>query len=136
MEDYFGEIYKGLEQAADGDASVFDEVEAPKALRDQVAKLAEDRIEIPSVEIDGEMKIHVKGPDGVEVIKKALSSGLAKGKTKEKSSVEIYTLGSPRYKLRIISPDYVEAEEVLSDILGLITKTVEKGAGTITFERK
>ncbi|MHA1575779.1 MAG: S1 RNA-binding domain-containing protein, partial [Candidatus Thorarchaeota archaeon] len=38
MEDYFGEIYKGLEQAADGDASVFDEVEAPKALRDQVAK--------------------------------------------------------------------------------------------------
>ena len=136
MEDYFGEIYKGLEQAADGDASVFDEVEAPKALRDQVAKLAEDRIEIPSVEIDGEMKIHVPGPAGVEVIKKALSTGLAKGKTKEKSSVEIYTLGSPRYKLRIISPDYIEAEEVLSDVLGLITKTIEKGTGTISFERK
>ncbi|MFW9769269.1 MAG: translation initiation factor IF-2 subunit alpha [Candidatus Thorarchaeota archaeon] len=136
IEDVFGEIYKGLERASDGGVEVFDDVVATKKLRKQVADLAKQRIEIPSVEIDGEMTIIVPGPDGVEVIKKALSKGLNEGKKHDKSSTEIYTLGSPRYKLRIVSPDYQEAEEILSEILGLITKTVESGSGSINFVRK
>ena len=136
IEDVFGEIYKGLERASDGDVEVFEEVVATKKLRKQVADLAKQRIEIPSVEIDGEMTITVSGPTGIEVIKKALSKGLVEGKKHEKSTTEIYTLGSPRYKLRIVSPDYQEAEEILSDVLGLITKTLESGAGNISFVRK
>jgi translation initiation factor 2 subunit 1 len=82
------------------------------------------------------MTITVSGPEGIEVIKKALSKGLVEGKKHEKSTTEIYTLGSPRYKLRIVSPDYHEAEEILSDVLGLITKTLESSAGNISFVRK
>ena len=82
------------------------------------------------------MTITVPGPDGVEVIKEALSDGLAEGKKRDKSTTEIYTLGSPRYKLRIVSPDYKEAEDLLSDILKLVTKTVESGSGTVSFLRK
>jgi translation initiation factor 2 subunit 1 len=136
IEDEFGEIYKGLELAADGDVEVFENVVATKKLRKQVADLAKQRIEIPSVEIDGEMTITVPGPNGVEVIRKALSAGLSEGKKREKSTTEIYALGSPRYKLRIVSPDYKEAEDLLSDILGLVTKTIENGSGTISFVRK
>jgi len=136
LEDYFGEIYKGLERASDGGADAFADVEAPEDLRKHLAELAMARIEIPSVEIDGEMTITVPGPEGVQVIKKALTSGLEKGKNEEKSTVEIYTLGSPRYKLRIVSPDYKEAEEILSSILGTITKTIEKSSGSIAFNRK
>ncbi|MFW9920540.1 MAG: translation initiation factor IF-2 subunit alpha [Candidatus Thorarchaeota archaeon] len=136
LEDYFGEIYKGLEQAADGDVTVFDDVEIPKALKVQLAEMTKARIEIPSVEIDGEMTITVTGIKGVEIIRKALSEGLELGQTQEKSSVEIYTLGSPRYKLRIVSPDYKEAEDVLSKVLGTITKGIEKNGGSIAFVRK
>jgi translation initiation factor 2 subunit 1 len=136
LEDTFGEIYKGLEQAADAGVEVFEEVAATKKLKKQVADLAKLRIEIPSVEIDGEMTIMVPGQNGIEVIKKALTEGLAKGKSHEKSTTEIYTLGSPRYKLRIVSPDYKEAEDVLSDIYGLISKQIESGSGTISFVRK
>jgi translation initiation factor 2 subunit 1 len=136
IEDEFGEIYKGLELAADGGIDVFENVAATKRLRKQVADLAKQRIEIPFVEIDGELTITVPGPNGVDVIKRALSDGLNEGKKHEKSTTEIYTLGSPRYKLRIVSPDYKEAEELLTDIMGLITKTVESGSGTISFLRK
>lgn len=136
IEEVFGEIYKGLERASDGGVEVFEEVVATKKLRKQVADLAKQRIEIPFVEIDGEMTITVPGPEGVEVIKKALSKGLAEGKKHEKSTTDIYTLGSPRYKLRIVSLDYREAEEILSDVLGLITKTIESGSGNISFVRK
>jgi translation initiation factor 2 subunit 1 len=136
IEDEFGEIYKGLERAADGGVDVFENVVATKKLRKQVADLAMQRIEIPSVEIDGELTITVPGPGGVEVIKEALSEGLAEGKKRDKSTTEIYTLGSPRYKLRIVSPDYKEAEDLLSDILNLVTKTIEGGSGTVSFLRK
>ena len=136
LEDYFGEIYKGLERASDSGPAAFAEVDSPSELRNQLAELAQTRIEIPSVEIDGEMTITVPGPEGVLVIKKALTSGLELGKAVEKSTVEIYTLGSPRYRLQIVSPDYKEAEDVLSTVLGAITKTIEKSSGVIDFNRK
>ena len=82
------------------------------------------------------MTITVPGVEGVEVIKKALSEGLEKGKAHDKSTTEIYTLGSPRYKLRIVSPDYKEAEDILSDVYGHISKQIESNSGTITFLRK
>jgi len=100
-----------------------------------VADLAKARIEIPQVEIDGEMTILVPGPKGIDTIKKALSDGLESGKS-GKSSIEIYALGSPRYKLCIISPDYSEAEELLADVLGKVTKVIESNNGTIVFQRK
>ncbi|MHA2600779.1 MAG: translation initiation factor IF-2 subunit alpha [Candidatus Thorarchaeota archaeon SMTZ1-83] len=136
LEDAFGEIYKALEVAADVGLEALEHVESTKKLRKQVADLAKARIEIPSVEIEGEMKIQVPGPDGVEVIKSALSEGLVMGESREKSEVEIYTLGSPRYKLRITSPDYKEAEDLLSEILASVTKTIESKSGTIVFDRK
>lgn len=136
LEDAFGEIYKGLEFTADLGIEALENIEATKKLKKQVADLAKARIEIPSVEIEGEMNIQVSGPNGVETIKKALIGGLESGEKSEKSTVEIYTLGSPRYKLRIVSPDYKEGEEILSEILGKVTKTIESGGGTFSFDRK
>ena len=85
---------------------------------------------MPQVGIEGKVTMLVPGPKGVDTIKKALSAGLESGK-KEKSSVEIYALGSPRYKLCIISPDYSEAEDVLSEILGKVTKVIESNNGKV-----
>jgi translation initiation factor 2 subunit 1 len=136
IEEVFGEIYTGLERAADGGVEILDEVQATKKLKKQVADFAAQRIEIPSVEIDGELTIAVPGPEGVEVIKKALTEGLAKGKSHEKSTTEIYSLGSPRYKLRIVSPDYKEAEEILSEVISLIQTQVEHDSGTVSFAKK
>jgi len=136
IEDVFGEIYTGLEKASDGGVDVFEEVVGTKKLKKQVADLAQERIEIPSVEIDGEMTILVPGENGIDVIKKALSEGLVFFFFNDTATTEIYTLGSPRYKLRIVSPDYKEAEDILSDVYGLISKQIESSSGTITFLRK
>lgn len=136
LEDAFGEIYKGLEITADLGVEALEGIDTTKKLKSQIADLAKARIEIPSIEIEGEMNIQVSGPNGVEVIKKALVGGLESGENLDKSTVEIYTLGSPRYKLRIVSPDYKEGEELLSEILGKVTKTIESGGGTFSFDRK
>ncbi|MCF2135666.1 MAG: translation initiation factor IF-2 subunit alpha [Candidatus Thorarchaeota archaeon] len=136
LEDTFGELYRGLEKAADGGMEALADVDIPKDLKEQLVELAKARIEIPSVEIDGELTITVPGPEGVNVIKKALTEGLTLGQKYEKSTVEIYTLGAPRYKLRIVSPDYKEAEDILSVILETVSKSVESDGGTFKFSRK
>jgi translation initiation factor 2 subunit 1 len=135
MEDYFGEIYKGLEKTADAGEAVLEPLGFPKTLRDQIVELAKTRIEIPSVEIDGELAVQVPTPDGVEVIKKALMEGLEKAEG-EKASVEIYALGAPMYKLRITSPDYKMAEDLLALVLETIKKPIESKGGTVSFTRK
>ncbi len=136
LEDYFGEIYRGLEKVADIGGDALTEIDIPKELKEQLVELAKTRIEIPSVEIDGEMTITVPGSEGVEIIKKALTEGLTIGQKFQKSTVEIYTLGAPRYKLRIVSPDYKEAEEILSKITEAVSKIVESNSGTFKFTRK
>ncbi len=136
LEDYYGEIYKGLERAADIGMEALEDIDAPKELKEQLVALAKARIEIPSVEIDGEMTVFVPGPNGVEVIREALTRGLEIGKQYQKTDVEIYTLGAPRYKLRITSPDYREAEQVLFEIIEAVQKIVESNGGTFKFARK
>ncbi|MBD3405805.1 MAG: translation initiation factor IF-2 subunit alpha [Candidatus Lokiarchaeota archaeon] len=136
MEDYFGEIYTGLERIADIGISALDEIDADKKLKEKISELAESRIEIPSVEIDGDFTIQVPGSRGVEVIREALTKGLEIGKKDDKSSVEIYTLGAPRYKIRITSPDYKDGEDLLSAIREEVTTLVEKEGGKANFERK
>ena len=136
LEDYYGEIYAGLEKIAEIGEKALDNIEADKTLKKQLVEIASARVEIPSIEIDGELSIQVPGVNGVEVIKKALLKGLEIGEKYKSSTVDIYTLGSPRYKLRIVSPDYKEAEEILSNIRDAVAKIVEGNGGTVTFTRK
>ncbi len=136
LEDAFGEIYRGLEKVADGNIEPLADVDIPKELKEQLVELAKTRIEIPSVEIDGEMTITVPGPNGIDTIKEALNEGLVLGQSYEKSTVEIYTLGAPRYKLRIVSPDYKEAEDILAAIIERVQGIIEKNGGTFKFTRK
>ncbi|MBD3158711.1 MAG: translation initiation factor IF-2 subunit alpha [Candidatus Lokiarchaeota archaeon] len=136
LEDNYGEIYKGLEMASVEGKEALEDIDTSKKIKDLVAELAADRIEIPSIEIDGEVSIRVPGPGGVEVIKDALKEGLEVAKGRENSSLDIYTLGSPRYKLRIESLNYKEGEDLLSDVLQQIRTKVEKSNGSMEFKRK
>ncbi len=136
LEDTFGEIYRGLERAADTGVEAFKDVNAPKELLGQIADLAKTRIEIPSVDIDGELSIVVPGPAGINVIKQALTAALDQRSVYEKSSIDIYALGAPRYKLHIVSQNYKEAEEILQSIVDLATKGIEGSGGTVSFSRK
>ncbi|MFO7837281.1 MAG: translation initiation factor IF-2 subunit alpha [Candidatus Thorarchaeota archaeon] len=136
LEDQYGEIYKGLEMASVEEMEALKDIDANKKIKELVVELATDRIEIPSVEIDGEVSIRVPGSGGVEVIKEALKEGLQVAEGHENLSLEIYTLGSPRYKLRIESLNYKEGEDLLSDVLDNIRKKIEKYNGSMEFKRK
>ena len=75
------------------------------------------------------MDISSTRPDGVEVIKEALKAG---SETDEESSrIIISYTGAPRYRIKIIAPDYKTAESILkissSAIIDKITELGGKG---------
>ena len=49
--------------------------------------------------------------------------------------MRIHYLGAPFYRLEIVSKDYLDAENILSDALEVIEAKVEKYNGTFEFIR-
>ncbi len=136
IEDYFGEIYKGLEAISLTGMDAIRPLGLPENLAQQLVAIVQEKIEIPNVEIDGELNVQVPGPEGVEILKKALIHGLQAGNSIAENSTEIYLVGPPRYRLKIVSHNYKAAEEILTRVIDTIKKIVEQNNGTVSFERK
>ncbi|MEM1525464.1 MAG: translation initiation factor IF-2 subunit alpha [Ignisphaera sp.] len=82
-----------------------------KALYDEAKK----HISIKMVKIRSILKITTYKPDGVERIKKVLSH-IQNMPTPLNTKISVYTIGSPRYRIEIMSPNYKDAESIFNQI--------------------
>ncbi|MEM1644374.1 MAG: translation initiation factor IF-2 subunit alpha [Ignisphaera sp.] len=80
-----------------------------KALYDEAKK----HISIKMVKIRLILKITTYKPDGVERIKKILSH-IQNISTPLNTKISVYTIGSPRYRIEIMSPNYKDAENIFN----------------------
>lgn len=100
----------------------------PKAAK-AIAEVS-SKIRLPSVEIRGIMEITSARPDGVEVIKKALSGALGM------PGVEVTYLGAPKYRIAVTAKDFKSAERELKPIVDGVQRAVEKKKGSFAFSRE
>lgn len=103
-------------------------------LEDSVLEIIKEtcaKIKLPVVEIRGILEISNKMYNGVDIIKKILSTTIKNNN----SSVKITYLGAPKYRLSIIKSDFKTAEKTLKPILADIKKQVEK-KGRFNFTRE
>jgi translation initiation factor 2 subunit 1 len=98
-----------------------------------IKKVAEENLKKPQVEIAGYVDLTCSLPDGIEHIKKALKA--AEEIKGEELSIEITYTGSPRYRLRVIAPDYKKAENFLKKSAQTAIEIIEKAGGTGEFHR-
>jgi len=92
-------------------------------------------IETPLVEIHGELSLSCNMGDGVNVIKENLIAVRDENKSEE-VDVDIRLLGSPRYNVKVIAPDYKMAESTLDNVVEQITKRISNSCGEASFKRK
>lgn len=88
------------------------------------------RIKPPQVEISAEIEIKSYAPDGVEVIKKALTDA-----NKVSEDVRIAYLGAGRFSLKVIDEDYKGAEKTVKKVTEKLTY-VEKHDGEFAVIRE
>ncbi len=134
LEDYYGEIYAGLEEAVLRGIEALKEAGVSDEWAKVLKELADKHITIKKVKIKGVFTIQVLKPNGVEIIRDALKK--AYEKLPENVSVRIYTIGAPRYVVEVTATDYKIAERVLSNIVKTVTRAIESHGGIVEFNRE
>ena len=131
----YGNLYAIFEEAVSGDG-VAGMVKAgiPQNVAESIDQIAHENVKVPSVDIAGYVDLLCPAPNGVEILKKALkSAGTVEGG--DGVTVEITYVGAPRYRVRVIAPDYKKAENVLKNAAKTAIDYVKKHEGEGEFHR-
>lgn len=130
-------IFEKFEYVGDAFYHVIDSKEdfaalgVPKAYADVLTTQVREKIKPKEVCIRGALKVQSFAPDGVDVVRKVLESGI-KGHT----LASITYLGGGKYKLMVKAKDYKKAEKDLKEITEHIERDIEGQDGTFSFARQ
>lgn len=98
-------------------------------------KIVNENVNISTVEITGKIKLSFNSGNGIDLIKESLIKAENVIKSKETRHLNIHYIGAPYYRLEVISKDYLDAENILSDALQIIEEKAIKNNGTFEFIR-
>ncbi len=128
----FGSVYSAFEKSR-FEGAALTKIGVSKEVAEAIAKVANENLKKPQVDISGYVDLINYLPDGIEHIKKALSAaGNVDG---EYINVKITYIGAPRYRIHVTAPDYKKAEGVLKKSAVSAIKIIEKAGGSGEFHR-
>ncbi|MEJ2294378.1 MAG: S1 RNA-binding domain-containing protein [Candidatus Lokiarchaeota archaeon] len=123
LKEYGDEILQSLGTLDEGQAKAF-------------MKIVDENVEISTVSIVGKLKLMNTDGDGIEKIKNSLIEATkVVEKPKETRNIKISYIGAPFYRVEIISKDYLDAENILSDSLEIIESMSKEYNSTFEFIR-
>ncbi len=136
LEDKYGEIYAGLEEAVRRGVEALLEAEVPETWAHALLEIAREHIEIPMVKVSGILELRSFHPKGVLHIKESLIKSLELAKSKG-YNVRIYSAGAPRYGVEVIAEDYKKAESILKEVAEAALDVIRKfgGQGSFIYKR-
>ncbi|MFX1411335.1 MAG: translation initiation factor IF-2 subunit alpha [Promethearchaeota archaeon] len=98
-------------------------------------KIIDENVKISTVSISGKIKLSFISENGVDYIKESLIEAKNIIKSKQTRGINISYIAAPYYRLEIISKDYLDAENILSDALEIIEQKATKYDGNFEFIR-
>jgi translation initiation factor 2 subunit 1 len=132
--EHYGSLYDGLEAAAKKGAEALHEAGVTKKASKVLAAIAEDKIVVKGVTIQGELEITSMAPRGVEEIRDALNKA-RRVAAEHDAEANLYSLGSPKYRIEVTAEDYRKAENALDKVVQFATEAWENHDGNISFSR-
>jgi len=132
LENHFDTLYKALEDLSREGSKVISDLGLPKTYIDYIEEIAKEKISPPKVAIKTIIEVSSPLPNGIDIVKKALS--LAEMKATPNTAVTISYLSAPKYRLVVEAADYKEAEKVLKSVVDVVQDKMKKH-GTFQFKR-
>ncbi|MEA2076125.1 MAG: translation initiation factor IF-2 subunit alpha [Euryarchaeota archaeon] len=143
--DTYGSLYDAFEDLVRAGKGAVLELGIKDEYADAIHEVALANVKPPSVQINGYVELKCPLPDGVGIIKEALTKaeGVIKTKPSDKdkdedttgTTVECFYIGAPRYKIRVRASHYKEAENVLSDAANTAIEVIKRNDGYGMFYR-
>ncbi|RLF12508.1 MAG: translation initiation factor IF-2 subunit alpha [Thermoprotei archaeon] len=135
LEDKYGEIYVGLEEAVRHGVKALLEAGVQSKWAEAVYEVAKEHIELPVVKVSGRLELRTTHPRGVHLIKRSLLKALEVAKEKG-YSVRIYVAGAPVYGVEVVAEDYKRAEAALREVAHVAIKEIKSMGGSGSFSVK
>jgi len=135
MEEAYGGVYLGLEEASRHGPEALTKIGVPLELAQGLAELAQERIRPSLVEVKGVLQLTSVRPDGVNMIKAALRAA-QNTSAKNGASIQVYTIAAPKYRLKVKAEDYKQAETLLQKASETALKSISKSGGQGSFKRE
>lgn len=126
LQEKFGDLYSAME-AASRDANSIKAI-AGEEWTNVIGSVASSTFEPPSCKVFGYVDLSSSSPDGVEVIKSAMITARDSAK-EEDVDVEVYYIGSPRYRIDVTAPSYKVAENSMQKAVRIMLEQVKKAGG-------
>jgi len=99
-------------------------------------KIVDENVEISTVNIIGKIKLISTDGDGIDKIKETLTKIINTiEKPKVTRNLNLSYLGAPFYRLEIISKDYLDAENILSEAMEILEQKFKQYGNTYEFIR-
>ena len=130
----FGSAYAAFEDAAVSGDSVFEKLGLDPKTAKAITEVACENIKDAFVEIAGYIDLTTNAPDGIEKIRDALEAAVTSIDDSE-VRLEVTYVGSPRYRIKVVAPDYKKAEAVLKKASGASIKSITENGGEGIFNR-
>jgi translation initiation factor 2 subunit 1 len=137
LDDYYGDALTGLEQAIIYGPKALREAGVPEEWIEPLIKEARNRVEIRRVQISGILTLQSLSGDGVERIKTVLREAEEAAAKVDPNSVKVrlYTIGSPRYRVDIVSHDYKIIEKALKTLIETAERKAKELGVEFSFQR-
>ncbi|MFX0080855.1 MAG: translation initiation factor IF-2 subunit alpha [Candidatus Hodarchaeota archaeon] len=134
--DYFDTYQEAIENLKENGEEILSELEGVSDdIKTILLKIVNENVEISTVSISGKVKLSFNSENGIDQIKESLLEATKVIDSKETRNIKINYLAAPFYRLEVITKDYLDAENILSDALEVIEQKTIQYNGTFEFIR-
>lgn len=134
LEAHFGDLYEVFHRLPTRGLKMLTAIGVPEDLARVFHEVASEKFKQKPVKVRGVVEIVTYKPDGIEDIKEALIR--AERLSDEEVSVEIYSVGAPRYAVEVSAGNYKKAQSTLREAFELIEKTLKDRGGIVSFKEE
>lgn len=128
--DHYDSLQQAFERISiDGESAM---TGVQPAYHDSFLKMLQKNLEVPEKSVRGVFALESRKPNGVEVIKNALLAGR---KAAARAKVELYSVGSGKYDVKVSTPDFKESEKILRSVSEAVLLAIKKEGGLGKFEK-
>lgn len=132
----FDSYQEALEVLKESGIEILDDLEGvSEEVKKILLKIIEENVKISTVNISGKIRLSFNSENGIDQIKESLIEAKGIIESKETRSINISYIAAPLYQLEIITKDYLDAENILSDALEIIEQKAEQYNGSFEFIR-
>ncbi len=132
----FDSYQEAVEELKENGKKILDSIKnISEEHKEKFLKIINENVNISTVGITGKIKLSYDSENGIDLIKESLIDATNVIESKKTRNLSIHYLGAPFYRIEVVSKDYLDAENILSDAFEVIEANVEKYNGTFEFIR-